>query len=219
MGKLASHVGVGVPEEFFFDIVSDEVGRLYYQALKCAENSGATIRQVSIPTLSDTEEAGNHIAWAEATHYHNKVGWFPARAEDYGEDVRSRLEMGERVSAMTYLKALDTREKFNQQLILAMLDAKVDVLAVPTTPIVAPSVGEEATEIGKKNHSTRALLLRLNRPANLAGVPAISIPCGFTSGGLPVGLQLISLVTKERVLISVARFFENQTKRRPPGAL
>src|SRR5260370_38398333 len=86
-----------------------------------------------------------------------------------------------------------------------MADSGVDALVVPTTPITAPLLGEESTQIGKQNHPTRALLLRLNRPANLAAIPAISIPCGFTSAGLPVGLQFISTMTREPLLLRIAQ--------------
>jgi aspartyl-tRNA(Asn)/glutamyl-tRNA(Gln) amidotransferase subunit A len=213
--KLSGKVRLGVPKEFFFDIVSDEVIKVYETAITHAQKRGATILQVSIPLLSETEGAGNDIAWSEATHYHRKSGWFPARAADYGEDVRGRLEMGDRVLATTYLQAFDKRQKLIEQLTLAMLDAKVDALVVPTTPIAAPLIGEESTAIGNKNHPTRALLLRLNRPANFAGLPAISVPCGFTSAGLPVGLQLIGLATKERILIHLARTME-ETAGKPP---
>jgi aspartyl-tRNA(Asn)/glutamyl-tRNA(Gln) amidotransferase subunit A len=205
--KRAGKLKVGALNEFF-PIVADEVGRVFYQALKSIEKEGGTLRQISIPLLHDVEEAGNNIAWAEATHYHETAGWFPARVAEYGEDVRSRLEMGRQVRATTYLQALETREKFKRQVILAMLDARVDFLAIPTTPITAPLIGEESTQIGEATYSTRALLLRLNRPANLAGIPAISLPCGFTPSGLPVGLQLINLVTREPVLISIAQALE-----------
>jgi len=129
--------------------------------------------------------------------------------------------MGSGVSATAYLKALEARDSFIQQFHLAMTDASVDALVVPTTAIAAPLIGEESTPIGKENHPTRALLLRLNRPANLAGVPAISIPCGFTSAGLPVGLQLIGAVTDEPLLLRIASSFEsaNPQHRRPARAV
>jgi aspartyl-tRNA(Asn)/glutamyl-tRNA(Gln) amidotransferase subunit A len=113
--------------------------------------------------------------------------------------------MGAKVSATVYLRALESRDNFIQQFHSAMADAEVDALIVPTTPIAAPLIGEESTLIGKANHPTRALLLRLNRPANLAAIPAISVPCGFTSDGLPVGLQLIGAVTDELLLLRLAQ--------------
>jgi aspartyl-tRNA(Asn)/glutamyl-tRNA(Gln) amidotransferase subunit A len=195
----------GLPKGFFFDVISDDVNVLFREGVRRLQKAGATVKEVSIPLLGETEEAGNHIAWADATHYHQQAGWFPAHSEEYGEDVRTRLEMGTKVSATAYLEALGLRDKFIQQFHRAMAHASVDALVVPTTPIAAPLLGEEKTQIGKENHPTRALLLRLNRPANLAGIPAISIPCGFTSAGLPVGLQLIAVITREVLLLRIAQ--------------
>jgi aspartyl-tRNA(Asn)/glutamyl-tRNA(Gln) amidotransferase subunit A len=206
-----------MPKGFFLDLVSDDVYIAFHEAVRSLQKHGAKVKEVSIPLLSETEEAGNHIAWAEATHYHQQAGWFPARSADYGEDVRTRLEMGTKISATDYLQALDFRDKFIQQFHLAMADAEVDALVVPTTPISAPPIGEESTPIEKANHPTRALLLRLNRPANLAGIPAISAPCGFASVGVPVGLQLIGAVTDEFILLRIAHRLEefNPQRKRP----
>jgi len=209
---------LGVPREFFFDVLADEVREIFREALRAFRSQKMRIKEVSLSLLKETEDAGNQIAWAEATHYHQQSGWFPARAADYGEDVRSRLEKGTMVPATVYLQALELREKFIQQLHLAMADAGVDALAVPSAPAAAPLIGEETTRVAEEDHPTRALLLRTNRPANLAGVPAVSVPCGFTSAGLPVGLQLIGAVTDEHLLLRIAHAFErvHPLSRRPP---
>jgi aspartyl-tRNA(Asn)/glutamyl-tRNA(Gln) amidotransferase subunit A len=199
---------LGVPKEFFFDIISDEIRLIFKEVLYSSRTPKVRIREVSLSLLEETEYAGNQIAWAEASHYHQQAGWFPARSAEYGDDVRSRLAMGVQVPATTYLTALETREKFIQQLHLTMADAGVDALAVPTTPIPAPQINQESILIGETDHSTRALLLRTNRPANLAGVPAITVPIGFTPGGLPVGLQIIGAVTDEHLLLQIAATFE-----------
>jgi Asp-tRNA(Asn)/Glu-tRNA(Gln) amidotransferase A subunit family amidase len=128
--------------------------------------------------------------------------------------------MGTKVSATVYLSALDLRHEFLEQFHVSLEDAGVDALAVPTTPITAPLIGQEAIRLADKDHTTRALLLLANRPANLAGVPAISIPCGFTPSGLTVGLQLIGAVNDEHLLLQIAAAFEHahpQT-RRPPNS-
>jgi len=206
--KLSPHANkfrLGLPKEFFLDLVSDDVYIAFDEAVRSLQKHGALVKEISIPLQDETEEAGNRIAWAEATHYHQQAGWFPARSADYGEDVRARLEMGAKISATDYMQALATRDKFIQQFHIAMSDAEVDALVVPTTPIAAPLIGEESTPIGKANHPTRALLLRLNRPANLAGIPAMSVPHGFTSAGLPLGLQLIGAVTDEPRLLRIAQ--------------
>jgi aspartyl-tRNA(Asn)/glutamyl-tRNA(Gln) amidotransferase subunit A len=199
---------IGVPKDFLLKIVSVEVEYAFDSTLRALRKLGATLKAVSIPLLQETEAAGNQIAWAEATHYHQHTGWFPARAADYGEDVRTRLELGAKVAASTYLQALEQREAFVGGFHAAMADAKLDALVVPTTPISAPLIGEETTAVCGTNHPTRALLLRNNRPANLGGLPAISVPCGTTPNGLPVGLQLIGCVTEEAILLRIAHAFE-----------
>lgn len=85
---------------------------------------------------------------------------------------------------------------------------ELDALVVPTTPIAAPRIGEDSVLIAGSSHATRALLLRLNRPANLAGVPAITLPCGLTKNGLPIGLQFMASWTEEPLLLDIARTFE-----------
>jgi len=202
------HLRLGIPKHFFLDVVSPDIQHAFESSLVTLKKLGAKLKEISLPYLKETEHAGNQIAWAEATHYHQQAGWYPAHAADYGEDVRSRLEMGEKVSALEYLRALDLREKFIAGFHLALLENEVDALVTPTTPIAAPLIGEENISIAGKDHSTRALLLRLNRPANLGGLPAISVPCGLTPTGLPAGLQFLAGVTDEALLLEFASCFE-----------
>ncbi len=199
---------IGIPKHFFLDIVSPDIQQAFESSLVTLKKLGAKLKEVSLPYLKETEHAGNQIAWAEATHYHQQAGWYPLHAADYGEDVRARLEMGEKVSALEYLRALDLREKFIAGFHLALLENEVDALVTPTTPIAAPLIGEENISIAGKDHSTRALLLRLNRPANLGGLPAISVPCGLTPTGLPAGLQFLAGVNAESLLLDLASRFE-----------
>jgi aspartyl-tRNA(Asn)/glutamyl-tRNA(Gln) amidotransferase subunit A len=202
------HLRIGIPKHFFLDVVSPEIQQAFESSLVTLKKLGAKLKEVTLPYLKETEHAGNQIAWAEATHYHQQAGWYPLHAADYGEDVRSRLEMGEKVSALEYLRALDLREKFIAGFHLALLENEVDALVTPTTPIGAPLIGEENIPIAGKDYSTRALLLRLNRPANLGGIPAISVPCGLTPTGLPAGLQFLAGVNGEALLLDLATLFE-----------
>jgi aspartyl-tRNA(Asn)/glutamyl-tRNA(Gln) amidotransferase subunit A len=204
----ARRFALGIPKEFFFDALSPEVELGFETALRVLKKLGARFKEVSVPLLAETEGAGNQIAWAEATYYHEQAGWFPQHAGEYGEDVRVRLEMGTKVSAVDYLHAFELRATFIESLRNTIVANGLDALVVPTTPIAAPSLGEESVTIKGTKHATRALLLRLNRPANLAGVPAISVPCGLTLGGLPVGIQFIGGVTAEHKLLELAGRFE-----------
>jgi aspartyl-tRNA(Asn)/glutamyl-tRNA(Gln) amidotransferase subunit A len=199
---------LGIPKHFFLDVVSPDVQHAFESSLVTLKKLGFKLKEVSLPYLKETEHAGNQIAWAEATHYHQQAGWYPLHAADYGEDVCSRLEMGEKVSALEYLRALDLREKFIAGFHLTLIENEVDALVTPTTPIAAPLLGEETISIEGKDHSTRALLLRLNRPANLGAIPAISVPCGLTPAGLPAGLQFLAGVNGEALLLELASRFE-----------
>jgi len=203
---------LGIPKEFFFDILAPEVRSSFDASLKLLRKRGFATKEISIPLLNHTESAGNNIAWPEATRYHQKMDWFPKYSADYGEDVRSRLEIGARVTASAYLEGLEQRDEFIAQFHSVLADSKIDALVVPTTPIAAPLIGEEATTIDGKDHSTRALLIRLNRPANLAGLPAVSLPCGLTSSGLPLGVQFIGPGHADSRLLLIASMFENSVR-------
>jgi aspartyl-tRNA(Asn)/glutamyl-tRNA(Gln) amidotransferase subunit A len=215
--RKLSRVRLGIPQEFFFDVISGEVEKGFDAAVRTVRGLGAKVKEVSIPLLQQTEMAGNRIAWAEASHYHQQSGWFPGRGAEYGADVRSRLEMGMKVSAVEYLEALEQRRNFIAQLRGVMEEEGIDALMVPTTPIAAPPIGEESTRIAETDHPTRALLLRLNRPANLAGLPAISVPCGFTATGLPIGLQFIGAEGSEQLLLEIAELYQRSTPSKTPS--
>jgi aspartyl-tRNA(Asn)/glutamyl-tRNA(Gln) amidotransferase subunit A len=222
--RKLSKLRLGIPREFFFDVISSEVGKSFDAAVRSIRGLGTKVKEVSIPLLAQTERAGNRIAWAEASYYHQQSGWFPGRAAEYGEDVRSRLEAGTKVLAVEYLEALKQRRSVISQLREVMEKEAIDALMVPTTPIAAPPIGEETTRVAQIEQPTRALLLRLNRPANLAGLPAISVPCGFTARGLPMGLQFIGAEQNEQLLLNVADVYQvdvyqhaNLPSRVPPN--
>lgn len=199
---------IGIPKHFFLEVVSPEVEQSFEAALHVLRKLGAKLKDVTLPYLQEVEKAGNEIAWVEATLYHQQAGWYPHHADEYGEDVRTRIEMGEKVAAVDYLRALELREKFIAGFALALIENEVDVIVAPTTPITAPRIGEEKILIDGQEQNTRALLLRNNRPANLGSIPAISVPCGLTPRGLPIGLQLMAGVTDEPLLLELAARFE-----------
>ena len=199
---------LGVPREFLSSDISPEIASAFADAMRTLERAGARLIDMSIPLLRETEDAGNQIAWPEATHYHQQSGWFPGRAAEYSEDVRARLEQGVKVPATVYLQALETRDLFIQQFHQTLEDHHLDAVISPTTPIAAPPIGEETTAINGHNRPTRALLLRFNRPANLAGIPAISVPCSLTHQGLPAAIQFMAATSHESTLLQIATAFE-----------
>jgi aspartyl-tRNA(Asn)/glutamyl-tRNA(Gln) amidotransferase subunit A len=130
--------------------------------------------------------------------------------------VRKRLEMGREVRAVDYLDAFAMKREIEKEFQAAF--ARVDAIVAPTLPIAAPRLGENEVMMEGEKETVRSALVRLNRPANLTGDPAISVPCGFTRAGLPIGLQLIGPHWSEARLLAIALAYEDATewhKRHP----
>jgi aspartyl-tRNA(Asn)/glutamyl-tRNA(Gln) amidotransferase subunit A len=202
---------IGVPREFYFDRLEPDVRRSVEVAAKKFELLGARVEEVSLPRLSGAVEQATNVVVAEASAYHESQGYFPARAAEYGDDVRGHLEFGHKLLAVDYLRGIGARRD-----IIADFEAafeKVDVILAPTAPISAPLVGETQVRVtGDRETAARAELLRLTRPSNISGMPAISIPCGFTREGLPVGMQLMGPRWGEARLLAIARAYEEATE-------
>lgn len=207
---------LGRPREYFFDRLDGEVRGQIEAALERFRSLGARVETVEIPGLARATEAGTIIAFAEAARYHERQGWFPSRAGEYGEDVRGRLEMGRDVRATDYLRALEAKLE-TQRAFDAALE-RFDAIVAPASPIPAPRIGELELKIEGAKESVRSLLVGTSRPANVSGHPAMSIPCGFTRAGLPVGLQLIGPRWGEARLLAIAAAYQEATdwhQRRP----
>jgi len=200
---------LGWPEEYFFERIDPQVRCAINVAAKVLEEIGGGIQDVSLPHVADSQEPSTHIALAEATRYHQSQGFYPDRAGDYGEDVSSRLEIGTQVRVVHYLQALEVKRQVERD--FESVFQRVDAILAPAVPIAAPLIGEDEVIIGSRKETVRSALVRLNRPANLTGHPAISIPCGFTRDGLPVGLQLIGPKWGEAALLAIAFAFEQAT--------
>ena len=207
---------LGWPKQYFFERIDREVQDAIESAAKCFKSLGATIKEVSLACLDHSVEPSTNIALTEATQYHESQGYFPAQAGKYSDEVRYRLELGRKVLAVDYLSALHVKREITQE--FDAVFENVEAILAPTLPIAASRIGEKEVMITGGNETVRSALVRLNRPANLTGHPAISIPCGFTRSGLPIGLQLIGPKWSEARLLSIALAYEDATEwhmRRP----
>jgi aspartyl-tRNA(Asn)/glutamyl-tRNA(Gln) amidotransferase subunit A len=135
----------------------------------------------------------------------------------YGEDVRGRLAMGRDVGAVEYLRGFEVKEKLMGEFDRAFVN--VDAILTPATPAGAPAIGKTEIAIAGKTETLRTAIMRLNRPTNFTGHPSITVPCGFTSEGMPVGLQLIGALWSESKLLAIAQQYEeaNEWAGRRPG--
>jgi aspartyl-tRNA(Asn)/glutamyl-tRNA(Gln) amidotransferase subunit A len=165
--------------------------------------AGLRLRPVTIPELSFSVATQLVTIRAEASANH--LRWIRRRPRSYGRDVRIRLQLGAMVTAREYLLAQRAREILREAMRRAF--EKVDVLALPSVPIVAPRIGERTVAWRGGREPVDGALVRLTSPFNLTGVPALSVPCGY-SRGLPVGLQLVAPWAEEERLLGVGRLVE-----------
>jgi aspartyl-tRNA(Asn)/glutamyl-tRNA(Gln) amidotransferase subunit A len=201
---------VGWPKEYFFERVDAEVRRLIEAAAQKFESLGSRVEEVSLPRLAGSIDDATNLVVAEASQYHESQGYYPARAAEYDEDVQERLKSGHGLLAVDYLRAFAKRKVIEEDFVAAL--NQVDVLIAPTSPIPAPPIGASEVQVAGRPEPVRPTLLRLSRPGNLTGLPAISIPCGFTREGLPVGMQLIGPRWGEARLLAIALAYEEATE-------
>jgi aspartyl-tRNA(Asn)/glutamyl-tRNA(Gln) amidotransferase subunit A len=197
---------LGRPREHYWEKLDPEVRRAADAAVRDMEKRGAVVREVSLPHLKESLGAATDVSTAEIYHVHESAGYFPARAADYGESVRNRIAAGANVLAHRFLAGLDVRKR-----LLAEFDAafqEVDAIVAPTLPVPAPPIGAEFMQIDGEQIGVRPAVVGHARPANFTGLPAISVPCGFTDGGLPIGLQLIGRAFDEATLLRIAYSYE-----------
>jgi aspartyl-tRNA(Asn)/glutamyl-tRNA(Gln) amidotransferase subunit A len=198
---------LGRPREHYWEKLDPEVRRAADAAIRAMEKRGAVVKEVSLPHLKESREAATDISLAEALHVHEAAGYFPQHAADYSEEVRQRIEAGGKVPANRYLAGFDVQKRLAAEFDAAF--QTIDVIVAPTVPVPAPPIGAESVQIEGEEIDTRRVVVGHSRPANFTGLPAISVPCGITREGLPIGLQLIGRAFDEATLLRVALSYES----------
>jgi aspartyl-tRNA(Asn)/glutamyl-tRNA(Gln) amidotransferase subunit A len=200
---------IGLLDEYLGEGVEAVVADAVHGAAEVLRGLGARVEDVSVPVAAHALGASTAVLFAEAAAVHER--WLSEHRDRYGADVRARLEMGARLSAIHYLKGQRARRVMLEA--FTELFERVDVVASPTVPLPAPTFEEVRSE------ASRGGLVRFTRLFNLLGLPACSLPCGFSSGGLPIGLQLIGRPFDEQTVLRAAHAYEQRagwSARRPP---
>jgi aspartyl-tRNA(Asn)/glutamyl-tRNA(Gln) amidotransferase subunit A len=162
------------------------------------------MREVEIPHLWETLKAQRLTLAADAYAVHEER--LRSEPERFDAEVRERLMDGERLKAYRYANAQQRKLGANDEFGRAL--EGVDVLLTPTVPITATLVDQREVDIGGYEESVRSAVTRLTGPTNLTGFPSLSIPCGSTASGLPVGVQLIGRTFDEATLYRFAHAYE-----------
>lgn len=198
-----AEIRVGIPENFYFDTLMPEVRSAVHDTARRAEKLGVHIMPVRVPDVEALNVAGLTILLSEAAAVHQAN---LHRRGDFGADVLALLDQGSLIPAMDYVNAQRQRK-----LILTNFHAlfrSIDCLFTPATPIVAPRIGQTEITLNGTVFDTRILTTRFARGVNALGFPALSIPCGTSAEGLPIGLQMVARPFEENLLLYLGEALE-----------
>ena len=194
----------GIPRAYFLDLLDAQVAARFDETCERLTTAGAILDDV---VIRHTKEIGTiyvHIALPEAAAYH--AATLDSRPHDYTENVRLRLEMGRYILAEDYVRAQRGRHTLTREVREALSGR--DGLLLPSMPVPATRLGVPTVSIGGTEETVRNITLRLTQLFNITGHPAISLPCGKTDEGLPVGLQIVGTRNRTPELLQVAAALE-----------
>lgn len=188
------------PRGYFEENVQDEILRAVREAERVLQDLGAARVEKELPDAPEMFDANRVTLRVEAAAYHHD--WLETRAQEYGADVYTRLKSFQSIRADEYARARRRQAELTRALDLFFDD--VDFFITPTTRIVAPRIGGDAVSLA-------AHLTAFTAPFDVTGVPAISVPCGFTRDGLPIGLQIVGRAWAEERILQVAHQYQRVT--------
>ncbi len=188
--------------EYYLNLADAEVASAVRKSAQVFQSLGAKVENVDVSWLNEAYRANALMTPADGAAYHRER--MEKSPEVYGEDVLRRLKMGAAYASTEYILARKTQAEMKRR--MADFFEKYDLLLLPTTAVTAPPVeGKDAVEEAK-------LLTRFTAPFNLTGVPALSIPCGFTDSGLPIGLQIVGAMWEEKGILEMGNAYEGAVK-------
>jgi aspartyl-tRNA(Asn)/glutamyl-tRNA(Gln) amidotransferase subunit A len=192
---------IGVPRTFFFDGADADVADRVRDAAETLARGGAAVEEVELPGAERADETTTRMIWAEAYAIHRRR--LDEQPELFGEDVRRRLLLGAEVAGADYAEYRQWARQWRRSLELAFRD--LDLVLTPAAETTAPRV-DDAEMI-----ATTRRLTRLTYAWTLAGLPALSVPCGFDGAGLPIGLQLAAAPFCEATLVRAGAAYQRLT--------
>ncbi len=206
---------LGVPSRFFPEYTDPEVKKAFDAAVKVFAGLGAQLEEVTLPGLDEVWSIAQVIMNGEANVWHEP--YLQKQAEDYAPQVRKFLERGKSTLATDYVKAQRARARLRQDMLAAC--NRVDALLTPGELIPPPAHDARSVLIDGRETSLMSALISATCPFNVTGQPALTIPCGFTTNGLPVALQIVGKLFDEATVLQVGHAYEAHTswhERRPP---
>jgi Asp-tRNA(Asn)/Glu-tRNA(Gln) amidotransferase A subunit family amidase len=202
LDQTPASLRIGIPRSFFFDDLHPEIAAAIEKAIDVFRKLHSEIREVKLEVSTDRT-----LASAEAYAYHQS--FVACSPELYQPATLARIQSGANIAADDVLRA--RRELQASRDAIRKIFDEVDVLLTPTVPIPPPAIAD----LGEHPEDLRPqelIMLRNTRPFDVWGIPAISVPCGFTNDGLPIGLQLAAAPWREDVVLQAAHAYEQATE-------
>src|SRR5262245_14525782 len=198
---------IGVPTAFYVDDLDAEVAGALDETLATLKKEGAEIVKVELPDQRQLSAACQFVLATEAASLHKR--WMIERPQDYGAQVLMRLQNGLAIPAVTYLEAMRWRGPALAAYLAAV--EGTDAVIAPVAPMPAVTIAE--SDVGNSLDAEAVIqrITKFTRPINYLGLPSLSIPTGFTRGGLPVGMQLIGRAFDEAGLVRIGAAFQRAT--------
>jgi aspartyl-tRNA(Asn)/glutamyl-tRNA(Gln) amidotransferase subunit A len=193
-----------IPKEYFFDYLQTDVKKVFFSFIDALASMDIPISEAHINSPDKIYESWRPIRLGESAEIHQK--WLHTRSQDYGEDVLKMLKQGTEVSAIDYIRAHRFRKELRNEFVQIM--GNNGVLIMPTTPLVAPSFEDKFVNINGKMFQIYQALSRQTIAFDSTGLPAISIPIGFSKENLPIGAQIIGPPFHEENILSLAYLYE-----------
>ena len=207
LGKSLRGLKMGVPSNHYFDMLDSEVEEAVRKSIAALEELGAELLEVSLPSMQYIG-ALRISAMADSIVTHEP--FLKSHREDYGPDTLYRTIPGQFVLGRDYSKSLKVQRLIQEE--YARVMQQVDFLITPTAPVPAPRIDAKYIKMNGADHRVRgpgsSLISRNTSPLNSTGLPAITVPCGVTQGGLPIGVQFITGPFEEGLLFQVADCYE-----------
>ncbi|TMD09096.1 MAG: Asp-tRNA(Asn)/Glu-tRNA(Gln) amidotransferase subunit GatA [Chloroflexi bacterium] len=201
-------IRIGIVPDYFFTHLQPPVHDAVRGALRVLEGQKAEVVEVEIANIHGNISAQLTIESAEPSTYHQH--WLRTRPQDYGDDVRVLLEVGEMLLATHYLQAQRYRTLLRHEFVEAF--EHVDVFICPTLPFVATPVGDMKVVIeGGKEEDMLSAIMQYTGVPSLTGLPSMSVPCGFSPDGLPIGMQIIGKPFDEATIFRVGHAYQQAT--------
>ncbi|MEO5897754.1 MAG: amidase [Vicinamibacterales bacterium] len=196
----------GVPSGYLTERLDPEIRETLGRVRRRLASDGHAVLEVEIQDSRWTPDVYLHIVLPEASHYHAPT--LESYPSGYSPGVRLRLEMGRYLLAEDYVRAMHLRAQLTARVEDAL--GRCDVLLLPTLPIVAPLLGSPTVDVDGRPEPVRAATLRLTQLFNLTGHPAIALPAGANSAGLPISMQLVARHSQTERLLTIAASVERQ---------